>query len=423
MKDDNKQSISDGEARLAKYFSYNYSVETNQNLTDLDKLIFGRILYFILFGEEGRCYASNQSFADHFSKSIPSISKSISRLITAGIVKIQSAGRNRGMIINFDYFNQQAEITPEEDKIKLDDDPYRKLKPLKVSLIVNDNSDDTHKVFLKQNINKIISNNNINMQTLKENFKGADNIFLFSDKSEKELYIIVSEIFAELENYKWEDIKKAILQVIRKSEVYYRMIQAGIQDPAKYKQFLLEATEKRLQHQQVTKISQEEQISQKLPESQVEFLNGIVSEIRRITLKNLGHKQDKESPSNTLTDNPQDSHPGETIATFTPLLTMELAPEQKLSVVIEGTLETIRISKNKYKMTSSFGNLILIDTEGTKIHIQVNELLFGKYRMQLLQARGERIKLNGDLYFNKYYKKNSIRAVKFLSIGSEEMND
>lgn len=431
----NDVSFENSQAKLASYFAYTQKVETDKELTDLAKLIFGRILYLILFGGEGRCYATNHHLADHFGKSWSTISRCFNELVSKEIFRVETVGKYREIFINHEYFKDETEeskkskLDPEERKSNQANDPYEKQDGILNLKGVNeekvDEKDSTHIKFNIRNINinKIIDNNNINMVTHIENNMGHSNIFLFSDKTEKDLYIIVSEICEELEYYKREDIKKAILQTVTKSEAYYRMIKARINEPERYKEFFLESIEKRLVRNSTRRITTGEQNTQDTPASQAEFYNGIVSEIRRITLKNMGYPVNKENSSDALPDYTPDASPGETITTFSSLLSMELTPDQKSSVVIEGTLNSIRISKNKYKMTSSFGNLILLDPEGIKVHIQVNQLIFDKYKLQLNQASGERIKLLGNLGYNKYFKHNSIRAVKFLSIGLEEMND
>lgn len=408
------------QAKLGTYFAYTQKVETDRELTDLAKLIFFKVIYFTLFGEEGACIASNQFLSKLYGKSITTVSNSLRQLQDSGIIHIK-LGKPRRVMVNHEYFISQAKgvITLDDMSKNASDEKVDTLRKLKESPGENDT---VLKADHKYNINRVIEYN-INMGKLKDNFKFPGNNFLFSDKTEKDLYIIVSEICEGLENYKTEDIKKAILQTVTKSDAYYRMIKAGIKEPERYKKFLLESTEKRLIRNNTTRITAEEQNTQDTLISQAEFYSGIVSEIKRITLKNMGYSINKENSSDSSPDNPQDPPPGEVITTFAPLLTMELAKDQKMSVVIEGTIDTLKPGKNKYKAMTSFGNLFLRDTEGERIHVQVNERLFGKFREQIQQARGERIKLLGNLGYNKYFKHNSIRAVKFLSIGLEEIND
>lgn len=78
--------------------SYNYLkipdiIAQDKDLTPLSKLIYGKVL--VLTHYDGKCWASNQFFADFFHVSVRTVQSSITLLYERGYISINPDDNNR----------------------------------------------------------------------------------------------------------------------------------------------------------------------------------------------------------------------------------------------------------------------------------------------------------------------------------------
>jgi hypothetical protein len=85
---------------------------------------------------------------------------------------------------------------------------------------------------------------------------------------------------------------------------------------------------------------------------------------------------------------------------------------RKNTIIIEGILVSIKEVKNKYGK-GNFCNMTTEDINGTKLYIQVNEMLYSRHKNQLNENSSKSLIITGELFYNQHLKRNSLRAKQF----------
>lgn len=98
------------------FFHTDSVVKKDGTLTDISKLIFSDITYF-MFLRDGKCKASNGYFANRYGKSNGTVSKAISALFDAGYIKrFIDEYRNRTIYVRRSKFAKDQDNTGAIDK-------------------------------------------------------------------------------------------------------------------------------------------------------------------------------------------------------------------------------------------------------------------------------------------------------------------
>ena len=76
---------------------------------------------------------------------------------------------------------------------------------------------------------------------------------------------------------------------------------------------------------------------------------------------------------------------------------------------VEGKLIHLKEVKNRYGK-GNFCNIILEDINGDKLYVQINEMLYTKHQEELEDSINKTIIISGSMFYNKHFRKNSMRA-------------